>query len=88
LSSISRVIIGIVQPKRSGFIDLSLGGLFGLLRGYAIIVLLFSFINSNVDSRHWPKYLTSGTFLYVVQYGDKFINTVPKRIETLKELGA
>ena len=88
LSSVSRVIIGIVQPKRSGFIDLSLGGLFGLLRGYAIIVLLFSFINSNVDSRHWPKYLTSGTFLYVVQYGDKFINTIPKRIETLKELGA
>ena len=87
LSSINRVIIGIVQPKRSGFIDLSLGGLFGLLRGYVIIVLLFSFINSSIDSRHWPKYLKNGSFFYIVEYGDQFINTVPKRIEELKEYG-
>ena len=87
LSSINRVIIGIVQPKRSGFIDLSLGGLFGLLRGYVIIVLLFSFINSSIDSRHWPKYLKNGSFFYIVEYGDQFINTVPKRIEGLKEYG-
>ena len=40
------------------------------------------------NSKHWPKYLTSGSFIYIVQYGEKFINTVPKRIEILKELGA
>ena len=88
LSSINRVIIGIIQPKRSGFVDLSLGGLFGLLRGYIIIVLLFSFIDSNADSRYWPNYLKNGSFLNIVEYGDKFINTMPKRIEQLKELGA
>ena len=87
LSSINRVIIGVIQPKRSGFVDFSLGGLFGLLRGYIIIVLLFSFISSNIDSKRWPNYLKSGSFFNIVEYGDEFINTVPKRIDQLKELG-
>jgi len=87
LSSINRVIIGIIQPKRSGFVDFSLGGLFGLLRGYIIIVLLFSLIDSNIDSKRWPNYLKNGSFFNIVEYGDEFINTVPKRINQLKELG-
>ena len=87
LSSINRVIIGIIQPKRSGFIDLSLGGLFGLLRGYIIIVLIFSFISSSIASKHWPNYLKNGSFFNIVEYGDEFINTIPKRIDQLKNLG-
>ena len=87
LSSINRVIIGIIQPKRSGFVDFSLGGLFGLLRGYIIIVLLFSFIDSNMDSKHWPNYLKNGSFFNIVEYGDEFINAIPQRIDQLKELG-
>ena len=88
ISSINRVIIGIIQPKRSAFVDLSLGGLFGLLRGYAIIVLLFSFIDSNLNSRNWPNYLKNGSFFNIVEYGDEFINIIPKRIDQIKELGA
>ncbi len=88
LSSISRVVIGIIQPKRSGFVDFSLGGLFGLLRGYIIVVLIFSFVDSNVDSKHWPNYLNNGSFFNIVEYGDEFIETMPKRIDQLKELGA
>ena len=87
LSSINRVMIGIIQPKRSGFIDFSLGGLFGLLRGYIIIVLLFSFIDSNIDSKRWPNYLKNGSFFNIVKYGDEFIYTLPKRADQLKELG-
>ena len=88
ISSINRVIIGIIQPKRSVFVDLSLGGLFGLLRGYVIIVLLFSFIDSNLNSRNWPNYLKNGSFFNVVEYGDELINIIPKRIDQIKELGA
>ena len=88
ISSINRVIIGIIQPKRSAFVDLSLGGLFGLLRGYVIIVLLFSFIDSNFNSRNWPNYLKNGSFFNVVEYGDELINIIPKRIDQIKELGA
>ncbi len=92
LSSLNRVIIGIIQPKRSGFVDFSLGSLFGLLRGYIIIVILFSFIDSNIDSlnidsKNWENYLKRGSFFYIVEYGNEFINTIPKRIDQLKELG-
>tara|TARA_X000000368_G_scaffold96211_3_gene73857 strand:- start:273 stop:470 length:198 start_codon:yes stop_codon:yes gene_type:complete len=65
-----------------------LGGLFGLLRGYVIIVLLFSFIDSNLNSRNWPNYLKNGSFFNVVEYGDELINIIPKRIDQIKELGA
>tara|TARA_B100001029_G_C15048851_1_gene449187 strand:- start:1422 stop:1946 length:525 start_codon:yes stop_codon:yes gene_type:complete len=88
LSSINRVIIGIIQPKRSGFIDLSLGSLFGLLRGYIIIVLLFSFINSNIESKYWPNHIKNGALFDIVKYGDNFIDTIPERIDQLKEIGA
>ena len=87
LSSMNRVIIGIIQPKKSGFVDLSLGSLFGLLRGYIIVVLLFSFVSANIDLKHWPKYLKNGSFFNVIQYGDELINTIPKRINQLKDLG-
>tara|TARA_B100001996_G_C18480602_1_gene523611 strand:- start:195 stop:719 length:525 start_codon:yes stop_codon:yes gene_type:complete len=87
ISSINRVIIGIIQPKRSGFVDFSLGGLFGILRGYIIIVLLFSSINSTIDSKNWPDYINNGSFFTIVEYGDEFINAIPQRIDQLKELG-
>ena len=87
LSSINRVIIGIIQPKRSSFVDLSLGGLFGLIRGYIIIVLLFSFIDSSINSKHWPDYLKNGSFFSIVEYGEDFVNTIPERINQLKDLG-
>ena len=83
----NRVIIGIIQPKKSGFVDLSLGSLFGLLRGYIIVVLLFSFVSANIDLKHWPKYLKNGSFFNVIQYGDELINTIPQRINQLKDLG-
>ena len=87
LSSINRVLIGIIQPKRSGFIDVTLGGVFGIIRAFVIITLLFSFINSNIHSKHWPKYMKNGTFFGMVEYGNGFINTIPKRIEELTEYG-
>jgi hypothetical protein len=38
--------------------------------------------------KFWPDYLKNGSFYDFVKYGDEFIETVPKRIEQIKELGA
>ena len=42
LSFIIRVIIGVLQPKKSGLVDISFGGVLGIIRGYIIFVLIIS----------------------------------------------
>ena len=39
ISFINRIILGILQPKKSFFLDMSFGGVLGILRGYIIFVL-------------------------------------------------
>ena len=87
LSSISRFIIGILQPNKSGFVDLFFGGIFGLLRGYIVIVLIFSFLNSNVSTKSWPSYIKKGVFYNMVEYGNEFLDAIPKRIEKIQDYG-
>ena len=42
LSTFNRIMIGIIQPSKSGFADYMFGSIFGLIRGYIIVVLIFS----------------------------------------------
>ena len=56
LSTFNRVIIGIIQPSKSGFVDYMFGSIFGLLRGYIIVVLIFSSINASFPYSSWPKF--------------------------------
>ena len=44
----NRIIIAVLQPKRSGLVDLAFGSFFGLLRGYIVFVLLIFFIDNNL----------------------------------------
>ncbi len=43
ISFINRLVIGILQPKKSFFIDMSFGGILGIFRGYLIFVLFIFF---------------------------------------------
>ena len=81
LSSINRILIGIIQPNKSGVADHLLGSIFGLVRGYAITVLIFSFVSSPIPVSTWPKFLNSGSLLPIIRYGDDLIDTIPNRIE-------
>jgi len=80
LSFINRILIGIIQPKRSLFIDLFLGGMFGLLRGYIIAVLIFSLTNSMFDIKRF-KSINNAIFIDKVEMGASFLGEIPKRFE-------
>ena len=84
LSLINRMLIGIIQPKRSLFVDLFLGGSFGLLRGYIIAVLLFCLTNSisPVDIRNF-KSINNAIFIEVIEIGANFLSEMPKRFENI-----
>ena len=81
LSTFNRIMIGIIQPSKSGFADYMFGSIFGLIRGYIIVVLIFSSINASFSYSSWPKFTQKGTLIEIIKYGDEFLNTIPQRIE-------
>ena len=86
LSSLNRVLIGIIQPKKSGAGDHLLGSIFGLIRGYTIVVLFFTLISSAVPISSWPNFLSSGSLIPIIKYGENVIETIPVRINNLGEI--
>ena len=86
LSSLNRVLIGIIQPNKSGIGDHLLGSIFGLFRGYTIAILVYSFVSSAVPITSWPEFLKSGSLLPVIQYGEDLIGTIPNRIEDASKI--
>ena len=74
-------MIGIIQPSKSGFADYMFGSMFGLIRGYIIVVLIFSSINASFTYSSLPKFAQKGTLIEIIMYGDEFLNTIPQRIE-------
>tara|TARA_B100000214_G_scaffold327192_1_gene265618 strand:+ start:178 stop:417 length:240 start_codon:yes stop_codon:yes gene_type:complete len=77
------LIIGIVQPKKSGFIDLSFGAILGILRGYIIFVLFISFVQSNVTTKIFANLLSNSSFHNVIDYGVDLLDLVPRNLEEI-----
>ena len=83
LSFTNRLIIGIIQPKKSGFLDFSFGAILGVIRGYIVFVLLIFFINNNFSASALPRFLDEGSFKDIVIYGLDFIDVIPRNIGEL-----
>ena len=81
LSSLNRLLIGIIQPNKSGIGDHLLGSIFGLIRGYVVAVLLFSFVTTTIATSSWPDFLNTGMLIPIIEYGEDLIDTIPSRIE-------
>ncbi len=86
MSFINRMIIGVLQPRKSFFIDISFGALLGVLRGYVIFVLLIFFINNNFASKTIPEFVKVGTFQEIVNYGVNLLIQVPRNINEFPNL--
>ena len=77
------MIIGILQPRKSLFIDMSFGGVLGILRGYIIFILIIFFINSNFSSNLIPEIIKSGIFQEIVNYGVDLLDQMPRNINEI-----
>ena len=86
ISFIIRIILGLLQPRKSFFIDFSFGGVLGVFRGYIIFTLLIFFINSNFSSRSIPDFFKNGTFHELIYYGVDLREQMPRNIEEIKNL--
>ena len=80
ISFINRIVIGAFQPKNSFLIDISFGGMLGILRGYVIFVLFIFFLNVNFYTSTIPKFLKNGTFEEIVNYGVSLLEQMPRSV--------
>ncbi len=86
LSFVNRLVIGVVQPKNSFLIDLGLGSVFGILRGYIIFVLIIFFVENNFSEQIIPEFMSVGSFQDIVTFGIEFMDHMPRSIENLDNL--
>ena len=84
---INRLIIGLISSDRSGIIDRLFGFLFGIVRGYIIIVIIFSiFSNWNFSSTLLKSYKNDSVLYESIDKGKELFSIIPRKIEEKLEL--
>ena len=84
---INRLIIGLISSDRSGVIDRLFGFLFGIVRGYIIIVIIFSiFSNWNFSSTLLKSYKNDSMLYESIDKGKELFKIIPREIEEKLEL--
>ena len=83
LSSLIRLLIGIMQPKKSGLIDFGFGAVLGILRGYIIFVLLIFFLSKNVAPNYISDIKKNSSFNDIIEYGVNLIDYVPRELDKI-----
>ncbi len=83
ISFLLRLFIGFLQPKKKGLVDMGLGGVLGIFRGYIIIVITLFFINQNMSYSLLDDFMKSGLFAEMVNIGIDFFEHVPRNLEKI-----
>jgi membrane protein required for colicin V production len=77
-------ISDMVLDSRVGALDRTLGFLFGLARGFFLVLIAFVFLNWLVDQKSQPKWITDAKSLTVLKTaGDSLRQMLPKNLDAL-----
>ena len=83
ISFLVRLVIGFLQPKKKGFVDMSLGGVLGIFRGYIVVVIILFFINQNISSNLLASFMTNSSFAEMINIGIDFFEHMPRNLEEI-----
>ena len=83
ISFLLRLFIGFLQPKKKGLVDMSLGGVLGVFRGYIVFVIILFFINQNISSSILADFMAQGSFAEIMNIGINFIEHIPRNLEEI-----
>jgi membrane protein required for colicin V production len=84
---INRLIIGLISSDRSGVIDRLFGFLFGIVRGYIIIIIIFSvFSNWSFSNTLLKSYKNDSVLYESIDKGKELLKILPREIEEKLEL--
>ena len=83
ISFLLRLFIGFLQPKKKGLVDMGLGGVLGIFRGYIVVVITLFFINQNISSSLLNDFMTSSSFAEMVNIGVDFLEHIPRNFDEI-----
>ena len=83
ISFLLRLIIGFLQPKKRGVVDMSLGGVLGIFRGYIVVVIILFFINQNISSNLLANFMVNSSFADMINIGIDFFEHIPRNLEEI-----
>jgi len=83
ISFIQRLFIGFLQPKKKGLVDMGLGGVLGIFRGYIVVVIIVFFINQNISFSILNDFMINSSFAEMVNIGIDYFEHIPRNLEEI-----
>ena len=79
---LNRLILGLLNADKAGPINRLFGLVFGIIRGYIIIVIIFSvLINWSVSENILNSYNGNSVLFEIIESGNKILKIVPQQIQ-------
>ena len=79
---LNRLILGLINADKTGPINRLFGLVFGIIRGYILIVIIFSIlINWSFSENILNSYSGNSVLFEIVESGNKILKIVPQQIQ-------
>ena len=79
---LNRLILGIFNADKTGPINRLFGLVFGIIRGYILVVIIFSvLINWSVSENIVNSYNENSVLFEIIESGNKILKIVPQKIQ-------
>jgi membrane protein required for colicin V production len=82
LTILSRLILGLLNTNKTGPINRLFGLIFGIIRGYILIVIIFSILtNWGVSKNILNSYNGNSVLFEIIESGNRIIKVIPRQIQ-------
>ena len=82
LTILNRLILGLLNADKAGPINRLFGLIFGVIRGYILIVIIFSvLINWSISENILNSYDGNSVLFEVIESGNKILKILPQQIQ-------
>ena len=82
LTILSRLILGLLNTNKTGPINRLFGLVFGIIRGYILIVIIFSVLtNWGVSKNILNSYNGNSVLFEIIESGNRIIKVIPQQIQ-------
>ena len=82
LTILNRLILGLLNADKAGPINRLFGLVFGIIRGYILVVIIFSvLINWSVSENIVNSYNENSVLFEIIDSGNKILKIVPQQIQ-------
>ena len=79
---LNRLILGLLNADKTGPINRLFGLVFGIIRGYILVVIIFSvLINWSVSENIVNSYNKNSVLFEIIESGNKILKIVPQQIQ-------